>query len=132
MHCNLQTRSSKTVFTIYMNILLVNWYSKKQSTIETLVFGTEFVSMKFRVDTLHATRYKLRMMGIPISGPTYIQGDNMLVFHNTSKPESTLKKKFNAIASHAIHKSVAMIGSLRGHFRSDDNPADLLTNAITG
>ena len=56
--------------------------------------------MKVEVDTLHAILYKLSMMCVPISGPTNIYGDNMLVIHNTIKSESTLKK--NAIANHAI------------------------------
>ena len=73
-----------------------------QSTIETWVLGTEYVAMMVRMETLYAIQYKLRMMGVPISGPTYIHGDNMSVIHNTSKP------KCNAIAYHAISKSVAM------------------------
>ena len=48
------TRRSRTKFMIYMNILLVNWYSKKQSIIESSVFGAEFVAMKVRVETLYA------------------------------------------------------------------------------
>ena len=55
--------------------------------------------MKVQVDTLHAM-YKVRMMGITISGPRYAHVDNMLVIHNTLKPESMLKK--NAIAHYSI------------------------------
>ena len=33
------TRRSRTGFFIYMNMALVSWYSKKQPTIETYVFG---------------------------------------------------------------------------------------------
>ena len=75
------------------------------------MFVTKFVAMKVGVVTLHAIRYKLKMMGIIISGPTYINGDNMSVIHVTSKSESTIKK-YNTIAYHAIHKSVAMRESL--------------------
>ena len=85
------------------------------------MFNAKFVAMKVRVETLHAIKYKLRMMGIPMSGPLYVYGDNMLIIHNTSKPESTLKKKCNVIAFHAICKSVAMRESLTGHIRSEDN-----------
>jgi hypothetical protein len=53
-------------------------------------------------------RYKLRMMGIPIDGPSYVYGDNMSVLHTTSNPESTLKKKSNSIAYHLVRESVAM------------------------
>jgi hypothetical protein len=32
-------------------------------------------------------------MGIPLSGPTYVYGDNKSQVTNSSRPESTLKKK---------------------------------------
>ena len=48
--CDKQTRRSWTRVIIYMNMSLINWYSKKQSTIETSVFGTEFVAMKVGMD----------------------------------------------------------------------------------
>ena len=82
---------------------LIHWYSKKQSTVESSVFGMDFVATKVGMDTLHIIQYKLRMMSIPITGPPYIHGDNML------KPESTLNKKCDEIAYLAILKSVAII-----------------------
>ena len=88
--------------------------------------------MKVRMETLHPILYNLKMMDISKAGSSYVYGDNMLVTHNTSKPESTLKKKCNAIAYHAICKSVAMGKSWRGHVRSEDNPSDLLTKVVTG
>ena len=103
------TRSSKTKFMRYMNMPFIDWYSKMQSTIESSVFGAEFVSMKVGVETLHAIQYEFMMMSILIPISSYIHRDNMQVIHNTSKPESSLKKKCNAIAYHAIHESVAMI-----------------------
>ena len=88
----------------------IAWYSKQQATIETSVFGAEFVAMKTVMDTAWGIRYKLRMMGIPISGPTYFYGDNMSVIHNTQRQESQLRKKANAICYHAIRESVAISG----------------------
>ena len=55
----------------------------------------------------------------------------MLVDHNTSKQKSTLKKKYNAIAYHAICKSAAMEKSLTRNMKSEDNPTDLLTKVGT-
>ena len=69
---------------IYMNIALVQWFSKKLSTVEKTVLGTEFIAMKKGIDALRGLRYKLWMMGIPISGPSFIYGDNMSVVHDTS------------------------------------------------
>ena len=38
------------------------------------------------------------MMGIPMSAPSYIYGDNMSAVHNISKPESVLRKKVTQFA----------------------------------
>ena len=86
------TRQSRTGYFIWLNTALINWLSKKQATIEGSVFGAEFVAMKTGVESLRGIRYKLRMMGVPLTGPTYVYGDNMSFIYNTSRPESTLKK----------------------------------------
>ena len=60
------------------------------------------------METLWEIRYMLRMMGVPISFPSYIYGESMSVIHNNQSHESTLKKKSNSICYHAVRKSVAM------------------------
>ena len=105
-------------FLIHVNTALVQWFSKKQSQVETSVFGAEFVAMRQGIDALRGLRYKLGMMGILISGPSYIYGDNMSVIHNSSRPESVLRKKSNSICYHAVHESVVMGESLVGHIPS--------------
>ncbi len=92
-----RTCRSRMGFFVFMNTALVQWFSKQQATIETSVFGAEFVAMKIGMESLRGLRYKLRMMGVGISGPLYIYGDNMLVIHNTQRLESMLKKKINSI-----------------------------------
>ena len=77
------TRQSQTGFFIFLNSTLIMWKSKKQPTIETSVFGAEFVAMKHDMETLRGLRYKLCTMGVPISCPSYIYGDNMSIIHNT-------------------------------------------------
>ena len=127
-----KTRRSRTGFFIFVNSALVAWLSKKQATIETSVFGAEFVAMKQGMETLRGLRYKLRMMGVPISGPSFIYGDNLSVVRNTQRPESTLRKKSNSICYHAVRESVAMGKSLVGHVPSVENCADLATKLIPG
>ena len=51
---NKQTRRSTSGFLVYMNMSLINWYSKRQSAMETSAFGTEFPNMKARIETLHS------------------------------------------------------------------------------
>ena len=49
---------------------LVQWFSKKQCTVETTVFGAEFVAMKQGIDVLRGLRSNLFMMDILIPGPS--------------------------------------------------------------
>jgi hypothetical protein len=124
------TRRSRTGYFIFLNEAPIAWLSKKQSTVETSVFGAEFVALKVGIEATRGIRYKLRMMGVPLDGPTYVFGDNMSVIHNTQRPESTLKKKSNQICYHAARESVAMGESLTGHVNSEDNVADIATKVI--
>ena len=73
------TRRSHTGYFIFLNTALIDWLSKKQANIESSVFGAELIDMKTGVEALRGIRYKLRMMGVPLTGPTYIYGDNMSV-----------------------------------------------------
>ena len=101
-------RRSRTGYMIFMIMVMINWHAKKQATVEGAVFGAEFVAMKQGVEALRGIWFKLRMMSIKIDGPTYVYGDNMSVIHNTSKPESVLKKKSNSICYHFVREAVAM------------------------
>ncbi len=70
------------------------------------------------------------MMGIPIDGATNIYGDIMSVINDTSKLESILKKKKNAVCYHTLHESVAMGESLTTQIDGNKNLTDLLTKVI--
>ena len=126
------TRRSRTGFFIFLNTAPFTWFSKRQPTVETSVFGAEFVAMKNGMETLRGLRYKLRMMGVPLSGPSFIYGDNMSVIHNRQRPESMLRKKSNSICYHAVRESAAMGESLTAHVSTHHNPADICTKVLPG
>jgi hypothetical protein len=127
-----QTRRSRTGFITFVNMAPIVWFSKKQATVKTSVFGAEFVAIKQGMKCLRGLHYKLRMMGIAISGPSYIYGGNMSVIHDTQRPESMLKKKSNLICYHAICKAVAIGECLTGHVSTHNNPADICAKVIPG
>ncbi len=127
-----RTCRSRTGFIIFCNLAPIVWLSNQQLTIESSIFGAEFVAMKHSIETLRGLRYKIRMMGIPLSGPTYVYGDNKSQVTNSSRPESTLKKKYNSICYHAIRESVAMGETLLTHIRTEENLADFLTKTTSG
>ena len=88
-----QTRPSRTGFLIYYNMALIIWLSKRQPTIERFIFGAEFAAMKHGIKALRGLRYKLQMMGVPLTVPSFIYGDNKSQVINSSRPELTLRKK---------------------------------------
>jgi hypothetical protein len=124
------SRRSRTGFFVYLNCSLVYWMSKKQSSVESSSFGSEFVAMKQCCEYLRGLRYKLRMMGIPCEGPVYISGDNQSVLANTTIPDSTLKKKSQSICYHFVREGAARDEWRTSYINTHDNEADLLTKVL--
>ena len=100
--------------------------------IETSMFGAEFLAMKTVIETLRGLGYKQRIMGVTISDPPYISGDNMPVMHNNQRPESVLQKNSNYIFYHAFRESVAMDKYLTGNIGANKNCAVLATEVLYG
>ena len=44
---------------ILLNKAPITWYSKRQNTVETSMFGLEFIAMKTAVEMIEGLRYKL-------------------------------------------------------------------------
>lgn len=84
---DLVTRRSTTGIIIFVNGAPIQWYSKRQNTIECSTFGSEFVAMRIALEMNDALRYKLRMFGIPIDGPSNGFCDNQSVVNNSTLPE---------------------------------------------
>ncbi len=72
------------------------------------------------------------MMGIPLTGPSFIYADNKSQVTNSTIPELTLKKKCNSICYHGVQESVAMGESLITHIDSEDNLSDHMTKVTRG
>jgi hypothetical protein len=89
--------------------------------VELIVLRAEFFAMKNVIKTCCGLRYKLKMMGVTLGGPTFVYGDNMYVILNTQLPEYILKKSSNSICYHEISESDAMGESINGHLPSIDN-----------
>ena len=101
------TRRSQTGILIFLNNSPISWYSKKQNTVESSTFGSEFIAIRIACDKIEALRYKLRMFGIPIDGPTDVYCDNGSVVTSAQRVERHLNKKHNAICFHRVRECVA-------------------------
>ncbi len=105
------------------------FYSKRQNTVETSTFGSEFVAMKHAVEMIKALKYKLLMFGIEIID-TKIFGDNNSVILNSSVPESTLKKKHHSVNYNYVREAVAAGMALIFKVDTGSNLADLFTKLL--
>ena len=102
-----QNRRSQTGILIFINKAPVICYSKRQNSVETSTFGSEFTAMKQAVELIKSLRYKIRMFGIPMEGPANIYCDNEAVYKNVSIPTSVLNKKMHGISYHYCREAVA-------------------------
>lgn len=124
---NLKNRRSHTGLIIYVNNSPIMWFSKRQNTVESSSFGSEFVALRIATELIEALRYKLRTFGVRVESPTEIYCDNKSVVQNSSVPESTLSKRHNAICYHRVREAQAAEIIKVGWIEGIRNLADLFT-----
>ena len=117
-----------------MNSDLVKWLSRRQQTVETSAFSSEFIALKQCIEDVEHLRFKLRMFGIPIhddDDPTHILYDNNSVVTNTSNVESSLNKKHSSIAYHFSRWNVAEGVCQIAWVPTGENIADAMTKRFS-
>ena len=127
---NKVTRRSHTGILIYCNLAPIVWYSKRQNTVESSTFGSEFIALKIASELIEALTYKLRMFGVEIEEPARIFCDNESVVKSSSFAETTLKKKHCSIAFHKVRECVAAGKQLIYYEKTTSNLADLFTKVL--
>ena len=101
------TRYSRRGCLVYLICVPIYWWSKKQNSVESFSFGSEFIAMKQWCEYVRGLRYKLIVMGISCDNPTFVYGDNQSVLANTTVPDLTLKKKSQSIAYHLVQEGAS-------------------------
>jgi hypothetical protein len=64
------TRRSVSGILIFVAGMPVKWYSKRHKTVETSSYGSELVAERIAIELVQEVRYKLQMLGIPITEST--------------------------------------------------------------
>ena len=75
-----------------VNATPFHWHTKRQATVETATFGSEFVTTRIATDQIIYLSYTLMYLGVPIRSKIYMFGDNKSVVDSASTT-STLSKK---------------------------------------
>ena len=76
-----------------MNATPSHWHTKRQATVETAIFGSEFVAARVAKDQIIDLRYALMYLGVPVRSKSYMIGDNKSVVDSASILTSTSKEK---------------------------------------
>ena len=121
------TRRSRSGFIIIVNSAPIYWLSKNQNLVECSSFGSELIAMKLCCEYIQALRYKIRMMGIPMTHNAFVYGDNQSVLWNTSCPDSILRKKHYGCYYHYIREGCASETWRTSYCTTKWNPSDILT-----
>ena len=127
---NLVNRRSHTGIIIFASKAPITWHSKRQATAEASAFGSELAALRVGMEMNEGLRYKLRMMGIPLLGPSNVLCDNHSVVDNASLPESQLKKKHLSIAYHYVRECCAKLAARIAFEPTETNLADLCTKVL--
>lgn len=127
LYHDMMTGRSVTGIIHLINQTPFDWYSKKQSTVETATYGSEFVAARIATDQIIEHRTMLRYLGVPITEKTYMFGDNKSVVDSSSIPQSKLHKRHTALSYHRVREAIAAGIVSFTHLPGSMNPADILS-----
>jgi hypothetical protein len=105
----------------------IDWYTKKQATVETATYGSEFVAARTCVEQVMDLRNTFRYLGVPINKQSYMFGDNESVVNSSSIPHAKLHKRHTALSFHRVREAIASKFAVFNFLPGSSNPADILS-----
>ena len=121
------TGRSLTACLHFVNATPIDWYSKKQSTVETATYSSEFVAGRTCVEQIIDLRTTLRYLGVPIEETSYMFGDNESVVNSATNMYAKLHKRHTALAFHRVREAIASGFIAFSFIPGKINPADILS-----
>jgi len=78
----------------------IDWYSKKQATVETATDGSECIAAHICGDNSINLKNTLCYLGVPVHKKAYMFGDNKSVVDSSTIPHAKLHMHHNALSFH--------------------------------
>jgi hypothetical protein len=126
MH-DMMTGRSMTGVLHMVNKTPIDWYAKKQSTVETATYGSEYVAARTCVEQIIDLRNTLRYLGVPIADQSFMFGDNKSVVDSSITPHAKLNKRHTMLSFHKVRECIASDMLRFYHISGSSNPADILS-----
>ena len=98
---------SVTAVLHFVNTTPTDWFLKRQATVETATYGSEYVVGKTATEQIMDLRNTPRYPGVPIMTKAYMFGDNKLVVTSSTIPQSILNKRHNMLLYHRVREPIA-------------------------
>ena len=114
--------------TLHMvNQTIIDTYTKKQNTVETSTYGSEFVAARMATEQIIDLRLTLRYLGVPVYRSVMF-GDSESVVTSSTIPHSQLNKRWTALSCHRVREAIAAGVFSFWHVPGVENAADVLSN----
>jgi hypothetical protein len=110
-----------------LNKTPMDWFSKKQSTVETATYGSESLALRTCIEQVVDLRTTLRYLGVPIRDRSFIFGDNESVVNSATQPHARLTKRHNLLSFHYVREAIARGFIVFTHIPGQENPSDILS-----
>jgi hypothetical protein len=127
LYHDMVTGRSVTAILHFLNQTPMDWYSKKQATVETATFGSEVIAGRTTIDQIVDLRTTLRYLGVPIREKSYVFRDNKTVINALLTSPAKLHKRNNALSFHCVQETVTSKYVMIFHLPGKYNPADILS-----
>ena len=105
----------------------MDWFSKKQATVETAPYGSEFIAARTCVEQIIDLRNTFRYLGVPVHGKSRMFGDNESVVNSSTALHAKLHKRHNALSFHRVREAIASKIISFNFINGPTNPADALS-----
>jgi len=127
LYHDLATGRAVTGVLHFLNQTPIDWYTKKQETVETATYGSEFVAARTAIQQIAGLRQALQYLGVPLRSASYLFGDNQSVVTSSTLPHSPLSKRHHGLAYHYAREAIASKMVIFHHIGSEHNPSDILS-----
>ena len=105
----------------------IDWFSKKQATVETATYSSEFVAARTCIEQIIDLHTTFRYLGVEVREKSYMFGDNESVVTSSSTLHAKLHKRHNLLSFHHVREAIASKFIDFNFLPGEENPVDVLS-----
>ena len=103
---NKLNRKSVTGILIYGGDMLVKSISRRQNSVDTSTFSSEYLALKTVVEEVQGMRLLVQSIVVPSKGTTNVHSDSKSLLKSAENPEQDLKHKDVAISYSLVRENI--------------------------